>query len=122
MVQPDHHDEQELAHAIRIGAKRRPNQAFGEYYRGIRSSCALGAAYEGVYRLPPDVNSLHPKRLDRFFECLEYTLRRCPVGCKKTLSLAAIIVHLNDYHQWTREQIAEWVVTPAPADPTQAPP
>ncbi len=121
MVQPDPHDEQRLAQAIRFGARRRPNQAFGEYYRGTRSSCALGAAYEAVYRLPPDVNSMHPKRLDWFFACLEGTLRRCPLGCKKTLALAAIIVHLNDRHQWTREQIAEWVVAPAPADPTQAP-
>lgn len=110
MVQyPFRHDELELAEAIREGAKRRPHQAFGEYYKGIGSSCALGAAYEGVYRLPSDVNSLHPRRLDRLFECLENTLRTCPEGCRKTLPLAAMIVHINDAHQWTREQIADWV-------------
>jgi hypothetical protein len=31
------------------------------------------------------------------------------VGCRKRLPLAAIIVHLNDDHQWSRSQIAAWV-------------
>ena len=69
MVQPPvRHDEAELAEAIRFGAKRRPEQAFGEYYEGRRASCALGAAYEGMYRLPEEVGHLHPKRLERLFE------------------------------------------------------
>ena len=38
-------------------------------------------------------------------------MRKCPGGdgCKKTLSLAAIMVHLNDEHRWSREQIATWL-------------
>ncbi len=37
-------------------------------------------------------------------------MRRCPAeGCRKTLSLASILVHLNDDHRWTREQIAAWL-------------
>ena len=49
MLQPPaHHDEKELADAIRCGATRRPEQAFGEYYHGPRASCALGAAFEGL--------------------------------------------------------------------------
>ena len=46
------HCEKELAQFIRSGATRRPDQAFGDYYRGRSASCALGAAYEGMYRLP----------------------------------------------------------------------
>ena len=46
------HCEKELAQFIRSGAVRRPDQAFGDYYRGRSASCALGAAYEGMYRLP----------------------------------------------------------------------
>lgn len=107
--QPVHHDEAELAAAIRFGAKRRPEQAFGEYYHGRRASCALGAAYEGIYRLPEEVGQLHPKRLDRIFDCLEGTIRKCPEGCKKTLILAAMIIHLNDDHHWDRERIAAWI-------------
>jgi hypothetical protein len=107
--QPVHHDEAELAAAIRFGAKRRPEQAFGEYYAGRHASCALGAAYEGIYRLPEEVGQLHPKRLERIFDCLEGTIRKCPEGCKKSLILAAMIIHLNDDHHWDRERIAAWI-------------
>ena len=110
MVQPPlRHDENELADAIRFGARQRPEQAFGEYYQGRHASCALGAAYEGLYRLPEEVGQLHPKRLDRLFDCLEGTIRGCPEGCKKRVILAAMIIHLNDDHHWDRERIATWV-------------
>ena len=107
--QPARHDESELAEAIRFGARRRSEQAFGEYYQGRHASCALGAAYEGLYRLPEEVGELHPKRLDRLWECLEGTIRTCPEGCRKRLILAAMIIHLNDDHHWDRERIATWV-------------
>jgi hypothetical protein len=113
---PTRHDERELADAIRLGAARRPEQAFGEYYHGRHASCALGAAFEGLYRLPEEVGQLRPKRLDRLFDCLEGTIRNCPEGCKKRLILAALIVHLNDDHQWDRERIAAWVAGNVPAD------
>jgi hypothetical protein len=51
MVHDLREDERELAGAILEGSKRRTDQAFGDYYRGRNSSCALGAAYEGIYRL-----------------------------------------------------------------------
>ncbi|HEV8615803.1 MAG TPA: hypothetical protein VGU22_09955, partial [Methylomirabilota bacterium] len=51
MVHDLREDERELADAILEGSKRRTDQAFGDYYRGRNSSCALGAAYEGIYRL-----------------------------------------------------------------------
>ena len=35
------HCEKELAQFIRQGAVRRPDQAFGDYYRGRSASCAL---------------------------------------------------------------------------------
>jgi hypothetical protein len=106
-------DEAELAAAILHGATQRPEQAFGHYFEGRRASCALGAAYEGFYRLPTDAEGIRPRNLERLFDCLENTLRSCPEGCKKRLALAAMILHLNDDHQWTRERIAAWVA-PAP--------
>lgn len=107
---PARHDEHELAKAIRDGVRRRPEQAFGEYYEGRHASCALGAAYEGIYRLPEEVGHLHPKRLYLLFDCLENTLRFCPeAGCHKHLILAALIIHLNDDHLWDRDRIATWV-------------
>jgi len=108
-MQP-HHDEHELAAFIRHGAEKRPEQAFGEYYTGKNASCALGAAYEAMYRLPAEPGKTHPPRdLDWFFDCLD-RVKPCPAdGCKKRISLASILVHLNDDHRWSREQIAEWL-------------
>lgn len=112
------HDEKELAEFIRTGAHERSEQAFGDYYTGENASCALGAAYEAMYRLPKKPG--HPTRdLDWFFDCLD-TVKACPAaGCTKKLYLAAIIVHLNDDHRWSREEIALWLEgkTPAPASP-----
>ena len=106
-----HHGTKELAAAIRAGAARRPDQAFGDYFVGQRASCALGAAYEGIYRLAQDMDGRHPTRdLTIYFDCLEGSMRSCPIeGCKKRLLLSAMIVHLNDHHAWSREQIATWL-------------
>ena len=79
-------DERELAGAILKGS-RRTDQAFGDYYRGRNSSCALGAAYEGIYRLPDTADGVRPQRLDRLFECLEGVVRTCPECSKKKLPL-----------------------------------
>ena len=104
-----HDDEAELAEAILTGAKRRPLQSFDAYYGDEGGSCALGAAYEGIYHLPNHVEGRRPRRMDRFFHCLENVSRWCPVGCRKHIPTGAMIVHLNDDHRWTREQIAAWV-------------
>lgn len=119
MVHDLKEDERELARAIMTGVNRRPDQAFGDYYRGRNSSCALGAAYEGIYRLPDSADGVRPQRMDRFFDCLEGVVRRCPEGCKKRLPLGALIVHLNDTHQWSRERIAAWVADPVAAQGDQ---
>ena len=109
MVHDLREDERELAGAILEGSKRRTDQAFGDYYRGRNSSCALGAAYEGIYRIPRDADGIRPKRLDLLFDCLDNEVRRCPACAKKRLPIGAIIIHLNDHHQWSREQIAHWL-------------
>jgi hypothetical protein len=101
-------DEAQLAAAILTGAQRRPRQSFGSYY-GPGSSCALGAAYEGIYLLPDDTVEAVPRRMDRFFHCLENVSRRCPAGCRKQIPIGAMIVHLNDDHLWSRERVARWL-------------
>jgi len=110
MHQVPREDQLELADAIQAGAQLRP-QAFGAYFSEDGGSCALGAAYEGAYTLPNDVRAIRP-RLERLFDCLENVRRRCPVGCRKRLPLNAIILHLNDDHHWTREQIVDWLKQP----------
>jgi hypothetical protein len=67
------------------------------------ATCALTAAFEAGY-------APHPFAM---------TVRSCP-GCAYTRPLAWVIVHLNDDHRWTREQIAAWVATVEPADPDGA--
>jgi hypothetical protein len=98
----------DLADAIMTGVSRRPVQSFGEYFGENGGSDALGAAYEGIFLLPRDVRGFHP-RVWRLFDFLESHPCRCPAGCHKFLPVAALMVHLNDDHQWTREQIAQWV-------------
>jgi hypothetical protein len=115
MVNRQHEDEEELARAILTGAERRDKQSFGTYFGPEGGSCALGAAYEGVYLLPDDVRGTHPNRMDRFFHCLEDVSKRCPAGCRKSVPIGAMIVHLNDDHRWTREQIASWLRGDPPA-------
>ena len=75
--------------------------------------CALGAVYEGVYQLPRQHGKLIPDHLERLFRCLDEVVKKCPQGCGKRLPLAPLIVHLNDDHRWTREQIAEWLAQEA---------
>lgn len=98
----------DLAAAILTGIRRRPVQSFGEYFGENGGSDALGAAYEGIFLLPRDVRGFHP-RVWRLFDFLESSPRHCPGGCRKFLPIAALMVHLNDDHKWSREQIAAWV-------------
>jgi hypothetical protein len=102
-------DERRLAETMADGTRRRPEQAFGAYFEGKTRSDAFGAAYEGIYRLPADATGIRPRGLYRFFACLDNTVYRCPAGCGKELLLDSLLIHLNDDHQWTREQIGAWV-------------
>ena len=105
-------EQKELADYIRAGSSR-GHQCFGSYFDEKGGSCALGAVYEGVYHLPRDHGKLIPDHLERLFRCLDEVTKRCPQGCAKRLPLAAMIVHLNDDHRLTREQIAEWLTQEA---------
>jgi hypothetical protein len=101
-------EQRELAEFIRAGSTRGP-QCFGSYFDEKGGSCALGAVYEGVYHLPRHHGKLVPDHLERLFRCLDQVMKVCPQGCTKRLPLAPMIVHLNDDHRLTREQIAEWL-------------
>jgi hypothetical protein len=101
-------EQKELAEFIRAGSSRGP-QCFGSYFDERGGSCALGAVYEGVYHLPRQHGKLIPDHLERLFRCLDEMTKQCPRGCSKRLPLASMIVHLNDDHRMTREEIAEWL-------------
>ena len=114
-------DQRDLADAILAGSKRGP-QCFGSYFDEKGGSCALGAAYDGMYLLPPHHEHVRPNHLERLFRCLDDLAKRCPEGCRKRLPLASMIVHLNDDHQWTRERVAEWLTAESEGAPAQAGP
>ncbi len=101
-------EQRQLADFIRAGSARGP-QCFGSYFDERGGSCALGAVYEGVYHLPREHGRLVPDHLERLFRCLDEMTKSCPAGCSKRLPLASMIVHLNDDHRMSREQIAEWL-------------
>lgn len=102
-VSPKH---RQLAKAIRRGCEIHPRQHRGWLWfvsaSGRRvASCALGAAYDGGF-------------MDEDF--LKETHASCPVPdcrmfCNPHSRLQDTIVHLNDYHNLTREKIADWVET-----------
>ena len=101
-------EQRELAEYIRAGSTRGP-QCFGSYFDEKGGSCALGAVYDAFYHLPRQHGKLIPDHLERLFRCLDEVTKACPQGCHKRLPLASMIVHLNDDHRLTREQIAEWL-------------
>jgi hypothetical protein len=105
-------EQRELAEFIRAGSSH-GHQCFGSYFDEKGGSCALGAVYEGVYHLPRQHGKIVPDHLERLFRCLDEVVKKCPEGCNKRLPLAPMIVHLNDDHRMTREQIAEWLTQEA---------
>lgn len=112
-------EQMKLSTAIREGAKLRP-QAFRAYFytkNGVICSCAFGAAYEAVTgNLPRRGNKNYIDEvitpvLDANFPVLQ-TFERfaCPADKNCTIcSPFNIVTHLNDTHDWTREQIADWL-------------
>lgn len=109
-----------LSAAIRAGAALRPQATgmFFQYNYGKLCSCALGAAYEAVTgkQTMPDALKLGGGSiyLSQRFPLLNRTLvfgeQPEPVqkpGVSQTVS--TVIIDLNDNHQWSREQIADWL-------------
>lgn len=102
-----------LSEAIRLGAMLKP-QGFGDYWtRGGRATCAIGAACEAsgisfadYLRSAPvaTFEQRHDANGDRR-ECPACSVRR------SQYSMTALVIHLNDDHHWTREQIADLVET-----------
>lgn len=126
-----------LSEAIRKGAQYRP-QAFGKYYierwdDDVICSCALGAAAEGLTGKVerPDVLEVRDL-LNAYFIALEdsyYAVPRYEIYAlaldkdaenrlryhwrfekpEERVTIFSVIVGLNDYYKWTREQIADWL-------------
>ena len=105
-----------LAEAIRKGAMQRP-QAFEVYVgKGSSSTCAVGAAFEGITgSIAPTIGD------DEILEAMAQAgigvepRQPCPecghltLDASGPLGILVTIFHLNDDHHWTREQIADWL-------------
>lgn len=101
-----------LSEALRLGAMIR-SQAFGQYFDGV-GSCAAGAAAEA---LGLRIDILSSGAIDEFcantkFDTVLNEVQYCP-ACRLNVATAlsgeGVMVHLNDYHHWTREAIADWI-------------
>lgn len=115
--------------AIRAGVKLRPVQAFKKFFDpDTGGTCANGAALEAIFGVPftndllserygevTDVMRNHYKQsLGHYVElpCQCDSLEDGPldvVTYGRTHRLDNIVVHLNNHHKWTREQIADWL-------------
>lgn len=111
-----------LSEAIRIGAKIRP-QAYGAYYlvgqmTGRIGSCAIGAAYEAAGFYQPEKLAMPCTLEDRahWFEGLDkwkekgqtFTCPEC-LAEQREEPIPLLVTHLNDFHAWSRENIADHI-------------
>lgn len=114
-----------LSEAMRIGASW-TGQAFWRMKDAKGNTCAMGSVLATLghkFTEPYLSGSLaaryrrHKKYIDlleRKFPILSKEYPDCPVRkCPMVshLNTRLVIQHLNDSHQWTREQIADWIET-----------
>lgn len=100
-----------LSTAIRLGSMLRP-QGFGSYLDHDDRTCAFGAAFDAIGILM----EMATLRVDQNWPWCQRMEMECPACRQKQGIVEGLVVHLNDYHQWTRERIADWVATIEPQD------
>lgn len=97
-----------LSHAMREGAKLRPQYYAGGWFdSGFKKSCALGAALEYVYGLD-HLKTSGVFSVTRSLGIPSKTIINHPITGSDEL-LTSTITKLNDESKWTREQIADWL-------------
>lgn len=112
----------QLASAMLVGAAKRPQTTellFRLNADGVICSCAFGAAWEGAHE-KFDAQSWLTNRKARNskivdgYEIVQY-FRLMGIFVIDPIdgdvdSIYAAVISLNDRHEWTREQIAAWLV------------
>lgn len=118
-----------LSEAIRLGGMTGP-QAFGYYGAGVTAAmlgsaplpegtptCALGGAYiaAGVKAtlsrsLSQGLSIAVDIRIPEHWEPILSLMVKCP-SCKGSSRCRSMIIHLNDFHHWTRNQISDFIET-----------
>lgn len=104
-----------LSEAILLGSTLRPQ--LYKKFRSLEGSCALGAASEAIGK--EKWTGPGPEKwagLMLAWPILATTVMICCPDCRGSFGVMGCILHLNDDHKWTREQIAEWVAKIEPAE------
>lgn len=102
-AEPNRGETMLLSDAIIRGCASYPRQAFYSLFGdGGESACVIGAGLAGSGH--GDVYWKSVWTAEEFDE-----LNTCPTGDGYQASSLWLLVHLNDHHGWTREQIAEWL-------------
>lgn len=103
-----------LSEAIRMNGMMKP-QGFGTgSIKSLDAPCAIGGALQSVGR---QIAVFLEANFREFRDEWPFVanLAHCP-ACKGNISreIVELVWHLNDYHCWTRSQIADWVETIEP--------
>lgn len=122
-------DIQRLSDAMRAGAAIRP-QAYGVLFRKSWTpdqgqklrSCALGAAWEGSHpafdverwlmtsERVNDQDFVGLNDVEKYFGLTPKIEVRNPID-GANFDISGIIIYLNDTVKWSREDIADWLLT-----------
>jgi hypothetical protein len=102
-----------LTEAIRLGATLKP-QIYENWFRD-GGTCVIASAFDAVGQLDALLKSIDMPKLIQAagWEQEFITSSSCP-ACNTPLNyshLTVMMMHLNDFHKWTREDIASWVET-----------
>ena len=84
--------------------------------------CALAGALQSIGKQPKDAREAY-RIIDETWQFINEPAK-CPCGRdhrkildkRLRISIALVIVWLNDNHKWTRTQIADWVAAVEPAE------
>jgi hypothetical protein len=116
-------DIQRLSDAMRAGAAIRP-QATGVLFKRregseLVCSCALGAAWEGshpAFNVDHWISQVDSQQVAITLVDIMREFRMFGLQVENPVSqtiydIDGVIVDLNDQHDWTREDIADWLLT-----------
>lgn len=85
-------------------------QTFDRYGGAYGSACAIGAGLRAS-GFPASAGSAFSV-LTRFYSYMRAPrIIACPDCVINETSLQDAVMHLNDYHRWARERIADWLET-----------
>lgn len=108
-----------LSEAIRMNGMMKPQGFGGMSFYSDEAPCALGGALQSIGKQTHDV--VDYPRLRVFWPVMD-NHADCPACAFDVYSVCDVlgaIYHLNDYHRWTRSQIADWVASLEPSEPDQ---